>query len=71
VLHIFGDDTLVLNKTVIVIAHRLSTVAGADQILVLDSGRLLEEGTHSSLLEKKGKYHSLWQAQLRTKQWHL
>lgn len=64
-------DTLVRDKTVIVIAHRLSTVAGSDQILVIDNGRLLEKGTHVSLLEMKGKYHSLWQAQLRTKQWHF
>ena len=64
-------DTLVKNKTVIVIAHRLSTIAGADQILVIDNGQLVEKGTHLSLLEKKGKYNSLWQAQLRSKRWHF
>jgi ATP-binding cassette subfamily B protein len=64
-------DTLVLNKTVIVIAHRLSTIAGADQILVVDDGRLVEQGSHQELLAKKGRYNDLWQAQLRTKQWHM
>lgn len=64
-------DILVRDKTVIVIAHRLSTIAGADQILVIDKGRLVEKGTHSSLLEKQGKYKSLWQAQLRSKRWHI
>jgi len=64
-------DTLVENKTVIVIAHRLSTIAGADQILVIDDGKLIEKGDHSSLLKEHGKYHALWQAQLRSKEWHI
>ncbi len=64
-------DTLVREKTVIVIAHRLSTIACADQILVIDDGKLIEKGTHSSLLEKQGKYHTLWQAQLSSKRWHM
>lgn len=63
-------DTLVRDKTVIVIAHRLSTIAGADQILVIDNGALIETGTHTSLLEKHGKYHALWQAQLNGKKWN-
>jgi ATP-binding cassette subfamily B protein len=64
-------DTLVTDKTVIVIAHRLSTIAGADNILVIDNGRLIEQGTHSSLLASQGKYNTLWQAQLRSKEWHI
>ena len=64
-------DTLVKDKTVIVIAHRLSTIAGADQILVIDNGKLVEKGTHSFLLEKQGRYNTLWQAQLRDKRWHI
>jgi ATP-binding cassette subfamily B protein len=64
-------DTLVRDKTVIVIAHRLSTIAGADQILVIDDGKLIEKGAHASLLEKQGKYHTLWQAQLSSKRWHM
>lgn len=50
-------------KTVIVIAHRLSTVMLADQIVVLDSGRLAEEGNHQQLWEKKGLYYDMWKRQ--------
>ena len=52
-------------RTTLVIAHRLSTVKGADKILVLDRGRLVEEGTHDALLAKGGIYTQLHQAQLR------
>jgi subfamily B ATP-binding cassette protein MsbA len=52
-------------RTTLVIAHRLSTVKGADKILVLDHGRLIEEGTHDSLMAKGGLYAQLQQAQLR------
>ncbi|MEM9629858.1 MAG: ABC transporter ATP-binding protein [Pseudomonadota bacterium] len=47
-------------KTVIVVAHRLHTVAGADQILVVDRGRIAERGTHAALLSMKGIYARLW-----------
>jgi len=50
-------------KTVIVIAHRLSTIAKADKIYVLEAGVVMEEGTHRSLLAKKGYYHDLWTTQ--------
>lgn len=49
--------------TAIIIAHRLSTIAQLDRIIVMDNGRILEEGTHKELLAKKGKYHSLWMRQ--------
>ena len=52
-------------RTTLVIAHRLSTVKGADKILVLDQGRVVEEGTHDALLAKGGLYAQLHQAQLR------
>ena len=52
-------------RTTLVIAHRLSTVKGADKILVLEQGRVVEEGTHESLLAKGGVYAQLHQAQLR------
>lgn len=52
-------------RTTLVIAHRLSTVKGADKIIVLDQGRLIEEGTHDSLMAKAGLYAQLQQAQLR------
>jgi ATP-binding cassette subfamily B protein len=50
-------------RTTIAVAHRLSTIARADLILVLDGGRVVEQGTHESLLEKNGLYASLWRRQ--------
>ncbi|NDJ18597.1 ABC transporter ATP-binding protein [Myxacorys almedinensis] len=64
-------DRLVENKTVIVIAHRLSTVVGADQILVLESGQMIEQGTHSQLLELQGRYASLWKIQQNAYCWRI
>ena len=64
-------DRLVRDKTVIVIAHRLSTVVGADQILVFDDGRIVEQGRHSDLLAQNGKYAAMWAAQQRAKGWRL
>jgi ABC-type multidrug transport system fused ATPase/permease subunit len=52
-------------RTTLVIAHRLSTVMRADKIIVLDQGRLIEEGTHDQLMAKAGLYAQLQQAQLR------
>ena len=56
-------DTLVQNRTVIVIAHRLSTITKADQIIVLDEGKIVESGTHEKLLEINGKYKHLYNIQ--------
>ena len=50
--------------TTLVIAHRLSTVVGADSILVLDQGRVAERGTHRELLEKDGHYAAMWRRQI-------
>ncbi|HPE29076.1 MAG TPA: ABC transporter ATP-binding protein [Candidatus Mcinerneyibacteriales bacterium] len=52
--------TLSKNRTTIIIAHRLSTVRHVDKIVVLNKGRLVEEGTHESLLQKEGFYHKLY-----------
>jgi subfamily B ATP-binding cassette protein MsbA len=52
-------DRLLANRTVFVIAHRLSTIANADQILVLERGRVVEHGTHNALLARRGQYHRL------------
>ncbi|MBS2096788.1 peptidase domain-containing ABC transporter [Carboxylicivirga linearis] len=51
-------------KTIVVIAHRLSTVMNADNIVVLENGKLIEEGTHFNLFDKKGKYYKMWQKQM-------
>jgi len=52
------------NRTTLIIAHRLSTVRQADNIVVLDKGRILEQGSHQKLLESNGAYAKLWQHQL-------
>jgi ATP-binding cassette subfamily B protein len=54
---------LARDRTVLVIAHRLSTVAGADLIAVMDEGRVVERGTHGELLARGGRYADLWRAQ--------
>lgn len=64
-------DALVQNKTVLVIAHRLQSVMNADQIIVLDDGRIIEKGTHSELLRRGGRYAALWQNQQKAGNWKL
>ena len=54
-------EKLTQNKTVLMIAHRLSTIQNADLILVFDEGKIIERGTHDTLLKKHGKYASMWQ----------
>ena len=58
-------------KTVLVIAHRLHTVADADQILVLERGRVVERGRHPDLLAGGGLYARLWAQQARTRNWRF
>jgi ATP-binding cassette subfamily B multidrug efflux pump len=53
-------DDMMQGKTVIAIAHRLSTIAAMDRLIVMDDGRIIEQGTHSELLEKNGVYARLW-----------
>ena len=53
-------DKMMEGKTVIAIAHRLSTIAAMDRLIVLDKGRIIEEGSHAELLEKQGLYAKLW-----------
>ncbi len=55
--------TLMADRTAIVVAHRLSTVAGMDRLVVLDRGTVIEEGTHSALLARGGDYAELWRRQ--------
>lgn len=54
-------------KTIVLIAHRLSTVINADKIVVLDKGQVLEEGSHNMLYTKKGHYYHLWEQQMPVK----
>ena len=54
---------LMKGKSVIAIAHRLSTISAMDRLIVIDKGRIVEQGTHAMLLKKKGLYHNLWQRQ--------
>ncbi len=56
-------DMVSQNRTTLVIAHRLSTVVGADEIIVLKDGSIIERGTHAGLLEQKGLYESMWNRQ--------
>jgi len=56
------------DHTSLVIAHRLSTIVDADEIIVLDNGRVIEQGTHHNLLQQQGQYAQLWSLQLKEKQ---
>ena len=60
---------LVEGKTVIMIAHRLRTVVDTDQIIVLDNGKLVEQGTHEELMKKNGLYHKLFHIQQESLSW--
>jgi ATP-binding cassette subfamily B protein len=62
---------LIAGKTVVVIAHRLRTVAGADKIIVLDEGRLVEQGTHAALMKQKGLYEKLYRIQQESLGWSV
>ena len=64
-------ETLMRGKTVIMIAHRLSTVRGANKILVLDHGRLIEQGSHEALLAIRGRYFGLWTTYNKTLNWKM
>lgn len=54
---------LAQNRTTLLIAHRLSTVVHADQILVMDRGRIIERGTHAELMRLDGRYAEMWHIQ--------
>lgn len=62
---------LIRDKTLIIIAHRLSTVQNAHQILVVDDKRILEQGTHVELLAQKGRYYELWKRREKAGGWKI
>ena len=62
---------LVRDKTLVVIAHKLSTIKNADQILVIDQGQISQQGTHQELIEEKGLYHDFWQRRVKARSWKI
>ena len=63
--------SLIKNKTVIMIAHRLTTICNANQILVVDGGQIKEHGTHDELLKKHGLYAAMWDAGVNSATWTI
>ena len=59
-------DKLAKGRTTIVVAHRLTTIKNADEILVVSEGKILEHGSHEQLIEKAGAYKQLYELQFRT-----
>jgi ATP-binding cassette subfamily B protein len=64
-------NSLIQNKTVLMIAHRLSTVRNADQILVLDQGEIAEQGSHHDLIAQKGIYQKMWDSYQSGVKWRI
>lgn len=64
-------ETLIHQKTVLMIAHRLSTIQNADCILVMENGKIMEQGTHKELLEANGIYARMWADYRRSAQWKV
>ena len=62
---------LLKNKTTLMIAHRLSTVIDADKILVIDNGKIIEEGTHTDLINMNGHYKKLWEEYQKSVNWKI
>ncbi len=64
-------NELVKDKTLVMIAHRLSTIQNADQILVIDEGKIIEKGTHNELIREKGLYDDFWQRRVKARSWKI
>ena len=66
-----GLSRLARGKTVVMIAHRLSTVQNAEQILVMNQGKIVQCGTHDTLMQEGGLYAALWKAYIQTQAWRI
>lgn len=66
-----GLSRLARGKTVVMIAHRLSTVQNAEQILVMNQGKIVQRGTHDTLMQEGGLYAALWKAYIQTQAWRI
>ena len=64
-------EQLMKNKTVIIIAHRLSTVRGANKIIVIDNGKVVEEGRHNELVSGDGRYNRMWTQYTSAANWAI
>ena len=64
-------ERLAKNKTVLMIAHRLTTIQHADCIYVMDHGNIVEHGTHAQLLEEQGLYREMWDQYQHAAQWKV
>lgn len=64
-------NELVKDKTLVMIAHRLSTIKSADQILVIDEGKIVQKGTHDELIKEKGLYGDFWQRRQKARSWKI
>jgi ATP-binding cassette subfamily B protein len=64
-------DRIAVGRTTLTIAHRLSTVMGADEILVMDAGRIVERGSHAQLLDRQGHYAQMWRLQQQARRSEL
>ncbi|MDR0434752.1 MAG: ABC transporter ATP-binding protein/permease [Gracilibacteraceae bacterium] len=67
----FAFEELMRRKTVVIIAHRLSTVRGADKIVVMDGGKVAEQGVHEELLKAEGRYSRMWAQYNRAMNWSI
>ncbi len=64
-------NELVADKTLIIIAHRLSTIKNADQIIVIESGKIIEKGKHHELIETESNYYKFWQKRVKARSWKI